>query len=254
MSGAGVIGLWLSRGTEGMVQVRFFDRFRRTSPADDRPRMISLEAQLPEGRPPGAGPGARSNTDDGDGGPERWYVPSGPEHRDRFATSDGVPPLRLIEYWSSETDEWVLRLCENSTGLLVGPTDRRLPALGVYVSNLRGERYHQDECRAGDFGLGAPVLLVREPENEHDKNAVAVYDATGQHLAAYMNKQRARQVAKLLDRGEPLVAISLRGTPAGMECPKISILVTAPDLIHHLLSPRPRDAAPLVPPPRVFRG
>lgn len=235
-----------------MVQVRFFDRFRRASPADNHPRAISLEAKLPEGGPPGRGPGAGNDTGE-DGGHERWYVPSGLEHRDRFTTFDGIPPLRLIEYWSSETDEWVLRLCENGTGLLVGPTDRRLPALGIYVSNLRGERYHQDGCLLGDFGLGARVTLVREPANEHDKNAIAIYDATGQHLAAYMNKQRARQVAKLVDRGESLDAISLRGTPAGMECPKIAVLVAAPDSIFHLTSPRPRDAAPLVPPPRVFR-
>src|SRR5215472_12220492 len=76
-----------------------------------------------------------------------WYVPhDGDNHR--FVGEDGLPALNLITY-TDTAGETVLRLCEDSTGLLIGPSDRRLPHAGVYVSQLRGEYYHQDACRAG---------------------------------------------------------------------------------------------------------
>jgi hypothetical protein len=169
----------------------------------------------------------------------RWYV-SHDGDKGRFIGPDGTPTLHLITY-TDTMGETVLRLCEDSTGLLIGPTDTRLPHAGVYVSQLRGEFYHQAACLAGDFSPGRPVMLVREPSNEFDRNAVAVYDASGMHLAAYVNKQKARMIAKLLDVGEDLQAISIRGTAAGVECTQIAILATKPSLLARLLEPRPRE-------------
>jgi hypothetical protein len=167
-----------------------------------------------------------------------WYV-SHDGDNGRFAGPDGLPPLRLITY-TDTSNETVLRLCEDSTGLLIGPTDTRLPHAGVYVSQLRGEYYHQDACKAGDFTPGRPVTLVREPANEFDGNAVAVFDATGSHLAAYVNKQKARLLAKLLDTGVALDAISVRGTGPGADCPQIAILAARPHVLGRLMEPRPR--------------
>jgi hypothetical protein len=169
--------------------------------------------------------------------PDRWYVPQD-GNVDRFVGADGLPPLRLIQYRDT-TGESVLRLCEDTTGLLVGPTDRRLPRAGVYVSQLRGEAHHEAECRAGNFHPGEPVRLVREPDNPYDKNAVAVYDATGQYMAAYVNKQKARTLAKLIDSGAEIEAISVRGTRAGVGCDQVAILAARPDVLQHLLAPRP---------------
>ena len=119
---------------------------------------------------------------------------------------------RFNDTWGHHTGDQILRLCEDTTGLLIGPSDRRLPPAGAYVSQLRGEFHHRRACRDGAFSLGAAVHLVREPNNEFDRNAVAVYDVTGAHLTAYVNKRKARMLAKLLDRGEDVVADSR--TPA----------------------------------------
>jgi HIRAN domain len=151
-----------------------------------------------------------------------WYVPHDGDNN-RFVGEDGLPALHLITY-TDTAGETILRLCEDSTGLLIGPSDRRLPHAGVYVSQLRGEYYHQDACRAGDFAPGQPVRLVRELHNQFDKNAVAVYDSTGEHGAAYVNKQKARMLSKIIDAGENLQAISIRGTHAGKACGQIAIL------------------------------
>jgi hypothetical protein len=169
----------------------------------------------------------------------RWYVPHDGD-RDRFVGANGLPPLHLIPYGDT-SGERVLRLCEDSTGLVVSPSDTRLPHAGVYVSQLRGEAYHETACCAGDFYPGKPVTLRREPNNEFDPNAVAVYDFTGQHLAAYVNKQKARMLAKLMDAGEEIVAISIRGTRSGEECNQIAILAARPGVLRHLMEPRPSD-------------
>jgi hypothetical protein len=171
-----------------------------------------------------------------------WYVPHDGD-KGRFVGQDGLPTLHLITY-TDTGDETILRLCEDSTGLLVGPTDTRLPHAGVYVSQLRGEFHHQTACKAGDFSLGRAVMLVREPANDFDRNAVAVYDATGTHLAAYVNKQKARVLAKMIDAGEVLHSISIRGTAAGAECPQIAILAARPHVLGRLIEPRPCSLPP----------
>lgn len=176
--------------------------------------------------------------------PERtepdWYArPDGDSGR--FAAPEGaMPPLHLIRYRDTHGEN-VLRLCEDSTGLLVGPTDRRLSPAGIYVSNLRGESYYKRACRDGDFSPGATVRLQREPENPHDPFAVAVTaDRDGAKVAAYVNKQKARALSKLLDSGVELRAVSLRGTIDGKPCEQISVLAARPEVVAHLLSPRPR--------------
>jgi hypothetical protein len=192
--------------------------------ADDRKPTTGFPVQSP---PP------CDYEDDGDS----WYVPAGKDES-RFVGPDGMPTLRLIKYRDSGAEN-VLRLCEDSTGLLVGPSDVRLPKIGIYVSQLRGEYYHQAACKAGNFAPGSPVRLVPEPTNEHDPHAVAVYDARGRNLAAYLNKQKARQVGKLLAAGEQLEAISVRGTGAGTPCEQIAVLAARPAILRRLLDPRP---------------
>lgn len=59
---------------------------------------------------------------------------------------------------------------------------------------------------------GEELSLRREPDNPHDRNAVAVYDVCGQHLG-YVPRQDAGAIAKVLDRGLPCTAkCRMRGT------------------------------------------
>jgi hypothetical protein len=172
-----------------------------------------------------------------DGADLGWRAPQdgGGDH---LLGSDGVPALHLV--WCRGTGgEMVLQLCEDATGLLVGPGDSRLPRAGVYVSQLRGQAFHRLGCTAGDFSPGAPVRLVREPDNEFDPDAVAVYDATGRHLAAYVNNQKARILARLIDSGEPLEAVSIRGTGPSRPCDQVAVLAASPGVLRRLLEPRP---------------
>lgn len=193
----------------------WWDRFRKTAPVE----AATSTTQAREGS---------------------WYAERDGDAA-RFAASDGgMPPLHLIRYRDS-SGETVLRLCEDSTGLLVGPTDRRLAPAGIYVSNLQGESYHKAACMAGDFSPYAPVRLKREPDNPHDPFAVAVTaDDNDAKVAAYVNKQKARTLSKLLDSGAELHAVSLRGTGRHEPCEQIAILAARPDVVAHLVSARPR--------------
>lgn len=144
-----------------------------------------------------------------------------------------MPALHLVEYQGD------LRLCEDSTGLLVGPTDRRLAAAGLYVTNLRGEKYHAKAAKAADLRPGQPLRLVPEPDNPHDPFAVAAFPARGDGPVGYVNKQKARAWSRLLSDGADWATVSLRGTGPGVACPAVAVLSATPAVVSHLLSPRP---------------
>lgn len=168
-----------------------------------------------------------------------WYYPAGTDES-VFCGADGRPSIHAIPYTDS-TGEHVLRLVDDRTGLLIGPTDRRLPKLGLFVAQLRGEAYYQAACRAGDFTPGATLRLAPEPENEHDPHAVAVFDSTGEHKAGYFNKQKAHAVSRVLAEGTTLNAVSFRGTAAGRRCDSVGVIAAEPSLLAQILAPRPKQ-------------
>lgn len=199
----------------------------------------------PASRPPVTRPASRSfsASDPDDESNQRWYVP--PDgNTERFIGADGLPGVHLIQYPTGEGV--VLRFCEDSTGLLVGPTDRRLLPAGLLVSNLRGGRYYEHDCRAGDFRPGTEMRLVPEPDNPHDDRAVAAFDQIGRYRAGYLNKQKARAYLKRITAGEVLAAISLRGSGPGIDTGVVSILVATPAMLAHVRAPRPPGSPPPV--------
>jgi hypothetical protein len=82
---------------------------------------------------------------------------------------------------------------------------RTIPVVGVtftpdYPHNLLLLR-DLDEERAGDEPL--PVVLIRNPANEHDPNAVEVHvPALGvQGMIGHLSRENAAKIAPLLDEG-----------------------------------------------------
>ncbi|MFB7263928.1 HIRAN domain-containing protein [Streptomyces nojiriensis] len=166
---------------------------------------------------------------------EAMYVPSdGPA--DRFVPAPGcLHQLHLVEYAGG------LRLCEDETGLLVGPTDLRLQRAGLYVTNLRGVNYYPEAAHRADLSPGRRLRLVREPDNPHDPFAVAVYPNDGKEPIGYVNRQKARHWSKVIADGTLLTTVSLRGTGPGEDCDAVAVLAAAPEVVAHLMSPRPAD-------------
>ena len=56
----------------------------------------------------------------------------------------------------------------------------------IRVVKLAGASYRADALQDEAFAPGRRLALVREPENEHDPNAVAVYDANRRLHAGYV--------------------------------------------------------------------
>jgi hypothetical protein len=93
------------------------------------------------------------------------------------SSSDRGGRLRL---WleRGESGYW---LRDASSGEAVRWSDERLR-----VVKLAGASYRLDALQDDAFAPGRRLALVREPENEHDPNAVAVWDAARRLQAGYV--------------------------------------------------------------------
>jgi hypothetical protein len=87
----------------------------------------------------------------------------------------------------------------------------------VRVVKLAGASYRADALQDDGFAPGRRLALVREPENEHDPNAVAVWDAERRLQAGYVPAEVApdlqgnEQAVSLWEfRGEDGQRIGLR--------------------------------------------
>ena len=116
----------------------------------------------------------------------------------------------------------------------VNPRSRIAPRAGLYSFALRGTGYYEAAVKTGRFTPGAPITIVREPDNEYDANAIAVYAHGARNKAGYVPKGLAKRLARLLDSGADLVAISVRGSAAGRNTVTPHILVCERRLLEHL--------------------
>jgi hypothetical protein len=103
-------------------------------------------------------------------------------------------------------------LRDAASGEAVGWNDERLR-----VVKLAGSSYRLDALQDDAFAPGRRLTLVREPENEHDPNAVAVWDVDRRLQAGYVPAEVApslsgdEQAVSLWEfRGEDGARIGLR--------------------------------------------
>jgi len=75
----------------------------------------------------------------------------------------------------------------------------------IQHSPLAGFQYYAGPLLQGKLSHGQPLTLQREPHNQYDKRAVAVY-WQGQKLG-YVPRRENRVVSKMMDRGEWLEAV-----------------------------------------------
>lgn len=156
------------------------------------------------------------------------WLPREQEERSFVLGPDGMPTGRLRR----ERDRLAI-FADDGAGM-VNPNSARLHTLGLHCFRVRGVTYNAAAVRAGNFRPGARVQLVREPDNEHDPNAIAVYAAGETEAAGYVNKLNARRLAKRLDADEELAAISIRGDRPGVDTVAPWVLVAAPKVLAHL--------------------
>lgn len=139
----------------------------------------------------------------------------------------GLPNLRLIR----ERGQLVLTVPQG----MVNFRSRSLHRLGIYTFRVRGSSYYGPALRAAPLSPGSRVRLAREPQNEYDPNAVAIWPTRGPGPIGYVNRQNAARLSKLLDADESLEAITMSGSPAGKDEEPVTVLVARPGVVAHLL-------------------
>lgn len=75
----------------------------------------------------------------------------------------------------------------------VNPKSRASFRAGLRSFKRKGRAYHEAALKAGCFSPGAEVDLVREPDNLHDANAIAVYADSTRSRAGYVPASRLRE-------------------------------------------------------------
>jgi hypothetical protein len=87
---------------------------------------------------------------------------------------------------------------------------RTLPkSHGIESINIVGEQFYNPGIRDPSFAPGARVLLEREPQNQFDPNAVAVWNAAGSVQAGYLPREDAKRLARSWGKGGPLRVYSI---------------------------------------------
>ena len=81
-------------------------------------------------------------------------------------------------------------LRDAATGDVVRWNDERLR-----VVHLAGASYRLDELQDDGFEPGRRLALVPEPQNEHDPNAVAIFDAERRVQGGYVPAEVAAEVS-----------------------------------------------------------
>jgi HIRAN domain len=79
------------------------------------------------------------------------------------------------------------RLRDAATEQLVREDDPR-----IHVVPVAGVSYRLEEVQADGFAPGRRLALVAEAENEHDPNAIAIWDADRRVQAGYVPAELAR--------------------------------------------------------------
>lgn len=147
-----------------------------------------------------------------------------PTHLTRDAA--GLPRLRLVV-----TGDRLSFSVPEVGGALVNPKGPGIRALGFVATYARGSQYHLSAFRAADLRKGRPVQLRREPDNPHDRNAVALYAPGARKPFGYVQAARAASIAKRLDSGEALGGLSLRGQGRGGDDSAHLVIGSLTDLV-----------------------
>src|SRR5207247_5928338 len=80
------------------------------------------------------------------------------------------------------------RLRDAATGELVRGEDPR-----ISVIKVAGVSYRLDALQDDAFAPGRPLALVPEPDNEHDPNAIGIWDEHRRVPAGYVPAESARE-------------------------------------------------------------
>jgi hypothetical protein len=148
-------------------------------------------------------------------------------------------------YWYPEDGGvvWIAgyQLVDPETGRYLARGAPELAARGLRVAGVAGAaRHHGAALAAADVGPGRPLVLRRDPENEHDPSAIAVDPADGGEQVGWVPREVAAELAPALDDGAPWAAIVLREQRASPRDPRTGLTMLLAPAAAIELRERPR--------------
>ena len=117
-------------------------------------------------------------------------------------------------YWYPDDggQVWVAgyQLVDPESGRYLARDAPELAAVGVRVAGVAGAGRHHAEAIASSDAVapGRPLELRRDPDNEHDPNAIAIH--AGGEQVGWVPRELAAELAPELDAGGPWSAVVLR--------------------------------------------
>jgi HIRAN domain-containing protein len=149
-------------------------------------------------------------------------------------------------YWYPEDggQVWLVgyQLVEAGSGRYLARDAPELAAQGLRVAGVAGASAHHGEALADDERAkpGDALELRRDPANEHDPNAIAVFAVGGGDQLGWVPREIAEEIAPQLDEGKPWSALVLREQRASPRDPRTGLtMVLAPTGELRLKAPPP---------------
>jgi hypothetical protein len=117
-------------------------------------------------------------------------------------------------YWYPDDggQVWVAgyQLIDPGSGRYLARDAPELAAKRLLVVGVAGAgRHHADAIASDAVAPGSRLELRRQPDNEHDPNAIAVHEAGGAQVG-WVPREVAAELAPELDEGRPWSALVLR--------------------------------------------
>jgi hypothetical protein len=102
-------------------------------------------------------------------------------------------------------------LVDAESGRFLARDAEELVERGLRVAAVAGAaRHHGEALESQELGPGTELELRRDPENEHDPNAIAVHGPGGGEQVGWVPRELAEEIAPELDAGRAWSAIVLR--------------------------------------------
>ena len=97
-----------------------------------------------------------------------------------------------------------------------------------FHTKLAGVTFEGRQEVVARLGQGALLRLERQPDNEYDPNAIALFDAVGDHVG-FFNRRLAAALAPVIDRGAVFEVSVTEVTGAAEETRGVNVLVERAD-------------------------
>ncbi len=126
------------------------------------------------------------------------------------------------------------QLVDSESGSYLARDAPQLAERGLRVAGVAGAaQFHAEALQSDAVAPGRPLTLERDPENEHDANAIAVHPGDGGEQVGFVPREVATELAADIDAGTPWSAVVLRDQRASPRDPRTGItmlLARAPSI------------------------